>query len=52
MKEAGESPRCARLDDAIRLLGDALDIIDEIAERPDIGARLQHVLDELRGECD
>jgi hypothetical protein len=51
MQEAGPVPRCTRLDRAIALLNEALNLIDEIAERPDIGARLQHVLDELRDEC-
>ena len=50
-QEAGQSPHYPRLDRAIALLSEALNIIDEIAERPDIGARLQHVLDELRDEC-
>jgi hypothetical protein len=50
-QEAGRSPHYTRLDRAIALLSEALTIIDDIAERPDIGARLQHVLDELRDEC-
>jgi hypothetical protein len=36
---------------AIHLLNQALDIIDDVADRPDIGARLQHVLDTLQQEC-
>jgi hypothetical protein len=33
---------------AILLLGDALQIVDEWGDCPEIGARLQHVIDSIR----
>lgn len=51
MQDVDPLPHCVEMQRAIALLNEALDIIDDFADRPDIGARLQHVLDSLRGEC-
>jgi hypothetical protein len=51
MQDVDPLPRCAEMQRAIHMLNEALDIIDGVADRPDIGARLQHVLDSLRQEC-
>lgn len=50
MQEVDPSPRCA-LQRAISLLKEALNIVDEFGDRPDIGARLQHVVESLQEEC-
>ena len=51
MQDVDPVPRCVEMQRAIHLLNEALDIIDDVADRPDIGARLQHVLDSLRQDC-
>lgn len=51
MQEVDRLPRSVEMERAIVLLSEALVIIDDFADRPDIGARLQHVLDSIRGEC-
>jgi hypothetical protein len=51
MQDVDPLPRCDQMQRAIHLLNQALDIIDDVADRPDIGARLQHVLDTLQQEC-
>ncbi len=49
MQKADPSPACA-LERAIALLNEALAIVDDVADRPDIGARLQHVIESLHEE--
>lgn len=44
-EEADPSPREMRIDDVLPLLNKALEWIDALGTRPDIGARLQHVID-------
>lgn len=51
MHKADPSPGCA-LERALALLNEALDILDDTADRPDIGARLQHLIEALREMCD
>jgi hypothetical protein len=51
MQKAEPSPR-SELERAIVLLNEALNIVDEIADRPDIGARLQHVIETLQERSD
>jgi hypothetical protein len=50
MQKADPSPACA-LQRAIALLIEALQIVDDSADRPDLGARLQHVIEELQEDC-
>lgn len=35
------------VDRALKLLNEALQIIDDLGNRPEVGARLQHVIDSL-----
>jgi hypothetical protein len=51
MQEVDRMPRSVQVERVITLLNEALDLVDDLADRPDIGARLQHVLDSLREEC-
>jgi len=51
MQKADPSPHF-QLERAIALLNEALNIIDDIADRPDIGARLQHVIETLQERCE
>jgi hypothetical protein len=51
MQDVDPLPRYVEMQRAIHLLSQALDIIDDVADRPDIGARLQHILDSLQQEC-
>lgn len=51
MQDVERLPRCVQVERAINLLNEALNIVDDLADRPDIGARLQHVLETLREEC-
>lgn len=47
MQEVDRLPRCVQMERVIALLSEALNIVDDLADRPDIGARLQHVLESL-----
>lgn len=51
VQEVDQLPRCEQLERVIALLNEALNMIDDLAVRPDIGARLQHVVEILRDEC-
>jgi hypothetical protein len=51
MQEVDRMPRSVQVERVITLLNEALDLVDDLADRPDFGARLQHVLDSLREEC-
>lgn len=51
MAEDDRLPRCAQLERVIALLSEALNIVDDLADRPDIGARLQQVLESLQEDC-
>jgi len=51
MPDGDRLPRCVQLERAIALLNEALNIIDDLADRPDIGARLQQVLESLQEDC-
>lgn len=45
-------PRCVQLERVIALLNEALEIVDGLADRPDIGARLQHVIEIVGEGCE
>lgn len=49
-KMAADPSREMRLERALILLNEALHIIDDVGNRPEVGARLQHVIDSLSGE--
>ena len=51
MQDVDRLPRNLQVGRAMTLLNEALDIVDNLEDRPDIGARLQHVIECLREEC-
>lgn len=49
-KSTNEPARAKRAERAVKLLRRALRIVDQLEDRPEVGARLQALIDELRSD--